>query len=607
MDIETVPLIAAIFVFCVVCQWVAWRIRLPAILFLLVTGIVTGPVLGVVHPDELLGDLLFPFVSLSVAIILFEGSLTLKIREIRGLHIVVRNMLSSGMIVTWFITAIATKMFIHTTWEVATLFGAIMVVTGPTVVAPILRTVRPVPSLANILKWESIVIDPIGASLAVLVFEFIISGGGQNALGHTLITFGVLLVVGAAIGALVGHLFGLCLRYHLIPEFLHNITALGIVFGSFALANTIQPESGLVTVTVFGAWLANMRDVDLEHILTFKETLSILLISLLFIILASRLNFADLQRLGLGAIAICGVIQFLARPLNVMVSTIGSSLKQRERLFLSWIAPRGIVAAAISSLFAIRLQDYGYSDASFIVPLTFTVIIFTVLLQSLTAVPLARILGVSLQKPDGFLIIGANSFARMIAKTLQDNNIKVLIADSSIELIMQARKEKIPTYFGNPMSEHAISHLDLNGIGKLLALSKHESENVAAAFHFRDDFGKKNIFTLQTTPKGGSKFKLRTIPQLRGKTLFGKHISYTTLLQMVESGGIIFQEVLESKFNEYDISRFKSNKLILLFAIDPKGNVHIFNNETQLLPEAGWKVFYLGQKIPEVQIVNYQI
>lgn len=593
MSFNTLSLIAAVFVFCALCQWMAWRVRLPPILFLLLTGLLVGPGLNLIDPEEFLGDLFFPFVSLSVAIILFEGSLTLKIKEIRGLHIVVRNMVSYGMALSWLITTLATKFIFSVSWEIATLFGAIMVVTGPTVVAPILRTVRPVSSVTNILKWESIVIDPIGASLAILVYEFIIIGGVQEAFGHTLISFIQLLIIGGLIGVLAGYLFGLCLRNYLIPEFLQNICTLGVVFSVYALADLIQAESGLVSVTVFGVWLANMRGVDLEHILAFKKTLSTLLISLLFIVLAARVNFTDLLQLGWGALFIFLVIQFLARPLNVLASTMFLKISPAEKSFMAWIGPRGIVAAAIASLFALKLEEYGFEGADLLVPLTFVVIISTVLLQSITAVPLARFLRVTLPEPEGFLIVGANKLARTIAAALLENNIKVMLTDSSKERIAEAEKAGIPTYRGNPLSEHAEYNLHLTGLGTLLTLSAHESENIAAAFHYRQEFGKRNIFSLPVS-KGRGSALAESRPRIRGKELFNNEASYSHLLHMLDRGAEIKCASLEKKIDLNDFHEKYGKEAIALFAIDPENSAHCFHEEQLPSLDEGWKVLFLG-------------
>ena len=288
MNEHAVLLLSVILLTGIACQWIAWRVKLPAIIFLLFSGIIAGPVMGWLNPDLLMGDLLFPFVSLSVAVILFEGSLTLKIQEIRGLQRVIRNMITFGMLITWMITAIATRLILHFSWEISFLFGAIMVVTGPTVIIPMLRTVRPKENIANILRWEGILIDPIGATMAVLVYEFIISGGTQGGIGAGLIVFGKIIAIGVLIGAASGQCFGSILRRFWLPQYLHNFAALALACGVFAVSNALEAESGLLTVTVMGIWLANMQGVDLDEILDFKENLSILLISMLFILLAAE-------------------------------------------------------------------------------------------------------------------------------------------------------------------------------------------------------------------------------------------------------------------------------------------------------------------------------
>jgi NhaP-type Na+/H+ or K+/H+ antiporter len=590
-SVETlVAIFAAVFVVSSLCHWLAWRVKLPAIIFLLLAGIVAGPMLQLVSPDEILGDLLFPFVSLSVAVILFEGSLTLKYRELGGMQKVVRNMVSIGVLTTWSITTLLTWFILDLSWEISLLFGAISVVTGPTVIAPMLRTVRPTQAVSNILRWEGIVIDPIGASLAVLVYEFIIVGGGETALGNTLASFGLIVLVGFAIGIAGGYAFGLVLRHHLLPEFLHNVTALALVFGTFAVSNLIQAESGLVTVTVMGMWLANMPNVDMEEILDFKESLSILLISLLFIVLASRLDFADFTSLGWPAVLILVGIQFLARPLNVMVSTVGSNLTWPERHLLAWIAPRGIVAAAVSALFAMQLEQAGFADASKLVPLTFMVIIGTVLLQSATARPIAKWLGVAEPEPRGYLIIGANPVARTIGLALQEAGFRVKLADSSWEYISKARMEGLPTYFGNPISEHSDRHLDMVGLGRMLALSPHEELNMGAAMHYRVDLGVENIFRIQNKiPRGQS--RSGEFNYSRGTVLFGEDVTYSTLKEMLDYGAEIRSTKLTESYTYAQWKQQHGNFAIPLFAIDPRRNLRLFSVDKLFEPGAGWQIF----------------
>ncbi len=589
---KTVLTFAFLFVICSGCQWLAWRLKLPPIIFLLFSGILLGPLLKVLNPDQLLGDLLFPFISLSVAVILFEGSLTLRYKEILGKQRVVRNMVSFGLLVTWLITAVAVKYAFSISWEISFLFGAVTVVTGPTVIVPMLRTIRPTAAVSNILRWEGIVIDPIGASLAVLVFEFIISDGVSQAIGHTLVSFGQLVGVGIAIGGSCGYIFGLLLRNHWIPEFLHSIIALALVFITFAVSNLLRPESGLLTVTVMGVWLANMRNVDVGQILNFKESLSILLISLLFILLAARIDLASLGGLGWRAFLVFLAIQFLARPLNVVVSTHGSELSWPERHLLAWVAPRGIVAAAVSALFAIQLDNAGFADAYLLVPLTFFVIIATVLLQSATARPIAYWLGVAEPESKGFLIVSANQVARAIAKVLVAHGFRVLLTDTNWANIKSAKMDGLPTYYGNPISEHADRHLDLVGIGRMLALSSHEDMNVSSLMHYRMELGSRNVFAIQS--KAATNSDNRTTAAGRhGRTLFGEDVTYAKLAGMLSRGAEIRSTKLSDTFSYRDYLATHNGGSILLFALDVKKRLHVNTKGKLLAPKTGWQLLSL--------------
>ncbi len=578
------------------CQWMAWRVRLPAIIFLLFAGILAGPVLGILNPEPMMGEFFFPFVSFSVAVILFEGSLALKFREIMGLEAVVRKMVSLGMAVTWVITAFSSRFALGLSWEMSFLFGAITVVTGPTVIGPMLRTIRPTRSVSNILRWEGIIIDPIGASLAVLVYEFIISGGGQNGFSHTLATFGKIIAVGSLTGVCGGYLFGIALRKHWLPEFLHNIAALTLVIVCFTAANRLQHESGLVTVTIMGILLANMKDVDVEEILDFKESISILLISVLFIMLAARLNIQALLDLGWGVVFVFFTIQFLSRPLNVMISTLGSRLSWPERHILAWIAPRGIIAAAVSALFAVQLTNQGFADASALVPLTFSVIIITVVLQSITARPIAQWLKVAEPEPNGFLIIGANPVARAIAGALIQNGIHVLLADTGWEKVARAKIEGLPTYFGNPISEHADRHLDLVGIGNMLALSPMENVNVSAVMHYRMELGVNHVYRIQSRLPEKMMEREKMPTRRLGKILFGKTITYSWMASSLSKGGQIHTTRLTDHFGMTEFADCHGSSASLLFAVDPKGTVHVFCDDSSFHPGNRWSIIYLETK-----------
>lgn len=596
MTDTTIATIAAIGVVGGACQWLAWRMRLPAILFLLLAGIVAGPIGGWLDPDALLGDLLFPFVSLAVSVILFEGSLTLKFSEIRGIETVVRRFVTTGALVTWAIVAVATQWITGISWGLATLFGAVMVVTGPTVIVPMLRTVRPTMHIANVLRWEGIVIDPIGALLAVLVYEFLISSGtAGGAVGATLLVFFKLITVGSLTGIGVGYLVGEALRRDWLPHYMFNVATLAAVMGAFALSNALSHESGLLAVTVMGIYLANRKGVPVEEILSFKESLSLLLITALFILLAARLDLNLLLGLGWAAVQVFLVVQFVARPLNVLVSTRGSSLSWRERGLLAWIAPRGIVAAAVIALFSLQLEQKGYADAVLLVPLTFVIIIGTVVLQSLTAGPLARILNVAEPGSGGFLIVGANPLAREIAKALSQNDVSVRLTDMLWDNVSRARMAGLQTYYGNPLSEHAEVYLNTAGLGRVLAMTADEHLNELACTRFKGDFGPKRVFALRV----GAREKGRKAVSLAGLEAFGEGVNFVELSRRLARGAEIRQTNISEAFSFEQFRTKYGERAVPLFAIDPKGRVEVFASETEVQPKAGWVVLALVDADPD--------
>ena len=586
--------IAAIGVIAIGCQWLGWRLKLPAIVFLLIAGVLVGPVTGYVNPDELFGDLLFPLVSLCVAVILFEGSLTLRFAEIKGVERVVIRLITFGTVISWVSTTYLTMWLTGASWEVATLFGAVMVVTGPTVIVPMLRTVRPSASVSNVLRWEGILIDPIGAALAILTYQFIVAFGNDTALLQTFLTLGKMVLAGVALGAAAGYLLGLALRRGWLPDFLHNFTVLGTVFGVYALSNAIEHETGLLAVTVMGIWLANMPGVHTEDILDFKESLSIFLISGLFIVLAARMDFSTFQKLGWSALGIFVAMQFVARPLKVALATIGSKLNWRERALLGWIGPRGIVAAAISAVFGLRMEQAGYPQADYLVPLSFMVIIGTVLLQGATAGWLARLLGAAEPEAKGFLIVGAGRLAREIAKALRKVGYRALLADTNWDNITAARHEGLATYYGNPVSEHADRHLELIGVGGLIGLSPRAELNGLSAVRYKREFGKDNVYSLSAALEEQPE-NLRLAAQPTGHLLFGKSVTYTRLNKLLAEGGAV--SVIEfGEGDTFELFTQRHSEAIPLFAVDPKGRIFVFT-ETRKPPAMGkgWKLIAISR------------
>ena len=595
MSENTIALLAGIGVIGGLCQWAAWRLRLPAILFLLLAGILFGPVAGGLDPDKLLGDLLFPFVSLAVSVILFEGSLTLKFSQIAGLEGVVRRFVTTGMLITWAVTTLATRWLVDFSWGIATLFGAIMVVTGPTVIQPMLRTVRPTAKVASILRWEGIIIDPIGALLAVLVYEFLVSAGSGGAFVDTLMVFFRVLLAGTAIGIGIGYLLGEALRRDWLPHYLYNVATLAAVMGAFAASNYMAHESGLLAVTVMGIYLANRKGVPVEEILEFKESLSLVLITGLFILLAARLDLALLQQLGWVSVQVFLVIQFIARPLEVAFVTRGSSLSWRERALLAWIAPRGIVAAAVVALFSLQLEARGFEEAVMLVPLTFVVIIGTVVLQSLTAAPLARVLKVAEPGSGGFLMVGANPLARAIARALTQQAVAVRLTDTLWDNVSRARMAGLKTYYGNPLSEHAENYLDTSGLGRVLALTADEHLNELACTRFKSYFGPKRSFALRVSPVE----KGRKSVAVGGMWAFGDRANFVDMSRRLARGAEIRSTNISDAFTFENFTEKYGERATPLFGVDPKGRVEVFTTENLFVPKAGWTVIALIDPSPE--------
>lgn len=581
------------------CQWLAWRIKLPAILLFLLAGILLGPVTGVLKPDDLFGDLLFPFVSLSVAIILFEGSLTLKHVELRKIGNTVRNLVTHGALINALITTLAAHYLVGMDWSLAALFGVIMIVTGPTVIMPMLRTVKPNARIATALRWEGIVIDPLGALLAVLVFEFILAQQTGSDWRHVMLIFSETTAAGIIVGIGFGYVFGLLLRHHLIPDYLQNFAAIAFVAAAFSFSDTVMHESGLLAVTIMGIWLANMPNVFTRDILNFKESLTLIFVSVLFIVLSARIDFQALFVLGWGAAGVFLAVQFLARPAKVFISCIGSDFTFRERLLMAWMGPRGIVAAAVSAVFALKLSEYDLPGAELLVPLSFSVIMGTVLLQSATTKYLASLLQVNESGSSGYLIIGANPVAREVAKALKDVGVKSVLCDRDWSNISAARMAELDTYYGNPISDHADLHLGIDGLGGMLGLSPQNADNTTASLRFREDFGNRRIYVLAAEEDLEPHSKHRTSAYYRGRTLFGNDVTYPKLRFAINAGARIKNTQLSEN---YDFDAWRADPAnqasVPLFALDSRGKLQWFTTDTELEPKPDWKIYALASPPP---------
>lgn len=578
-----------------ISQWVSWWLKVPAILFLLLCGIILGPELHWLNPDQLFGKTLIPLIQLAVAIILFEGSLSLKFDEWKDVAIVVRNLVTIGVLITALCSACLAHLIFGFSWKLCALFGAIISVTGPTVIVPILRTVRPKQRIANTLRWEGILIDPIGAVLAVLTFGIIAALHEGHTYVHVIYHFIELIVVATTMGIVCGYWLGIALRRHWLPEYLQNIATLTVVIAAYTASNLVDEGSGLLTVTIMGIFLANMQAVHIDNILDFKENLSIMLISGIFIILAARVHFYSLHSMMLPAFILFLTLQFIVRPLSIALCTIHADFSFKEKALLAWICPRGIVAAAVAALFAIRLQQIGIAGGNKLVLITFLMIIGTVVFQSLTASILARLLKVSEPEPKGFLIIGANPVARTLATALTHQGFTALVVGASWTNVKLARMAGINAFYGNAISEHADRNLDLVGIGHMLAITPQSDQNTLAAMRYKSEFGRKHLYTIQTHTEKSDKHQAAERHQ--GQALFAEGVTFAKLASLIAQGASIKSTQLTKSFDFKSYTVKNQGQITPLFALDPRGNLYFFTPESNFEPKEDWNVVSLVQNL----------
>lgn len=579
--------VAGIIVLGITAQWMAWRLRIPSILLLLIFGFIAGPITGLLNPDELLGDLLFPAVSLAVALILFEGGLSLKISDLRVTGHVVRNLVTIGVVVAWVLSATAAFFILEFDVPIALLFGAILVVTGPTVIMPLLRHIRAVGQISAITKWEGIVNDPIGAILAVLVFEAVVASGVQESTTTVIISVIETFAIATVFGGLVAWLLVQLLKRYWIPDYLQNSVILMVVIAAFTVSNVLQKESGLFTVTVMGIILANQKAISVKHIIEFKENLGILLLSSLFIILAARLKLEDLSHLGWSSVLFLAALMFIIRPAGVLLSTIKSGLAWQEKLFLIWMAPRGIVAAAVTAIFALELaEEAGYHQAELMVPEMFFIIVGTVTIYGLSAAPLGRWLGVAQPNPQGVLMAGSHRWARAMASALKDEGFEVLLVDTNRENLNQARLEGLNTFYASILSEYILDEIEVGGLGRLFALTPNDEVNSLASLHFIEVFGREKVYQLAPKEAGDGRKEAVSMP-LRGRLLFDPDLTYRELTRRFESGWVVKTTNLTQQFKYNAFLELYGTKAIPLLLVDEIGNLRVFTADQELLPKAG--------------------
>jgi len=565
-------------------QWIAWRTGLPAIALMLVAGILAGPVAGVIRPEEDFGHLLEPAVSLAVALILFEGGLSLNLRELRHAEGAVHRLVLVGVPVGWVLGALACYYVAGLVWPVAILFAGILVVTGPTVVLPLLRQTSVAARPRAILKWEAIVNDPIGALCAVVTYEALRqAGGGATVLGAALALLAAAVVAGL-MGLGVARLLGWALPRGHVPEFLKAPVLLVAVIATFVGSNAIQQETGLLAVTVMGIALANMGLASLRDVLRFKENMTVILVSGVFVLLSASLNLQVLRqfewRFGLFLL----VLLFAVRPATVLLSLVGSRIPWRERLFIGWIAPRGIVAVAISGLFALRLGELGYGDGGTLVALSFAVVAATIVAHGFSIGLVARLLGLTVPGGQGVLVVGATRWGLSLTDALRRLGVSAVVSDTSWQRLARAREADIPSFHGEILAEATEERLDFQQFGTLAAVTENEAYNTLVCSEFAPEMGRDNVYQLgDEVGDDGAGLP----PALRGRAIFRSGLGVEELARHDRDGWAF------ASMEVSDVATYQSSVADLpdaggpLLLVRRNGGLRFFTHASRPVPTPG--------------------
>jgi len=577
--------IALIGVLGIGAQWIAWRTGWPAIVLMLAAGFLCGPVLHLFNPEEVFGPLLEPMITIGVALILFEGGLSLDFRELRKYGEGVWRLVFLGVPLGWLFGSLACYYIAGLVWPVAILFAGILVVTGPTVVLPLLRQSSVQQRPAAILKWEAIVNDPVGALCAVVAYEYF----RLSTDGATMFQVVPPLLIAAAVAGVVGYAAAWVIAWSfprgLVPEYLKVPVLLVSVVGTFVGCNLIEHEAGLVAVTVMGIALANMHTANLRSVHPFKQNIAVLLVSGIFIILSASLDIEEFRNFEWRFGAFLVALLFLVRPATILLSLLGSKIPWNERLFLAWIAPRGIVMVAISGLFALRLSELGYADGSILIGLSFAVVVATIVAHGFTINLAARLLGVKGATRPGLLIVGSNAWTIALARQLHELGTPVMVADSSWSRLKPARAAELPTYHGEILNEATEHQLDLTPFQMLIAATDNEAYNTLVCSEFAPEIGTDRVYQLGEADDHGDH---RSLPaSLRGRALFTSGFGVEDVQQRQEEGWVFRRTKLSDQFKIEDARETLPEAANMLLLLRPNAQMRFFTHASAPEPQPG--------------------
>ncbi|WP_095589210.1 cation:proton antiporter [Actibacterium ureilyticum] len=571
-------------------QWLAWRLRMPAIVLMLAAGLVVGPVLGVFDPERDVGPLMGPMISIAVAIILFEGGLTLNLHSLRDAAVGVRRLVIIGAPLGWLMSALVLHYVAGLGWATSAVFGGIMIVTGPTVIAPLLRQARLRRRPAQLLQWEAIVNDPIGALAAVLAFGLVLVLHTAETLGHALWEMALGVGVATVLGVLAGWGLSAAFRRALVPEYMKVPVLFVAVLGIFALSDTVLHESGLLAVTVMGLWIANADLPSYTELRRFKEHATVLLVSGVFILLAASMDFETLARLDWRAAAFVVAVILVARPLTVMVSLLFSPVPMAERLLVAFTGPRGVVLVAVAGLFGTRLADLGIEDGTLIAPLAFVLVAATVVLHGFTLTPVARWLGLTGGEVPGVLIVGGSRWSVGLAEALKKAEVPVLIADTNRSRLRSAREAGVPTFYGDILSEAAEHSLEIAAYGLVVAATDNDAYNTLVATDIAPEFGRDNVFQLKRDTQKSAR---HVLPATLGGRPLGAGNGFYELQALMAQGWAFRVTRLTEEFTLENWSE-TAGEAIPLARLSPTGELRLLNAQDDFTAPAGARLIAMA-------------
>ncbi|WP_230483562.1 cation:proton antiporter [Sphingomonas sp. Leaf21] len=573
-------------------QWIAWRTGWPAIALMLAAGVIAGPITGLIVPEHVFGELLEPMISVAVALILFEGGLSLNVRELRKTEGAVTRLMVIGIPLGWVLGAFACYYVAGLVWPVAILFAGILVVTGPTVVIPLLRQSNIAARPRAILKWEAIVNDPFGALCAVITYEYL----RRVDQGGTLLSVVTALLGAAVVSGLIGYGMARAIAWAFprghVPEYLKAPVLLVAVISTFVLSNLVQQETGLLAVTVMGVAIANMRLDSLRDIHPFKENVTVLLISGVFVLLSASLDFEVLRLFEWRFAAFLFALLFLVRPATVLIALAFSKIPWNERLLVAWIAPRGVVAVAVSGLFALRLDQLGYGNGNILVTLSFSVVVATIIAHGFSIRFVARLLKVTGAAQKGLLIVGSTPWSISLARQIQSLGLPVMIADASWERLSAVRQAGIEPYHGEILAETTEERLDLSQFQVLVATTDNEAYNALVCSEFAHDIGRDSVYQLGGS---GDDEDHRSLPEaLRGRAMFTAGHGVEEIQQREAAGWTFRKTRISEQFNFDHARSALPDEADMLFVLRKDGRIRFFSHASRPTPQTGDVVVSYG-------------